>query len=772
MRFTTSQASFKSGRLSPKLFNRVDTVQYRDGVSELVGLRPIPEGGVERIKGYRLRNADIGYALATNNTCRTISFSIQGIPMTGSFNQDFGDPTNYAIVLEIFAYPFASGASQSVQLVQDGAKLYDLYKFDWTIVDNYLVITHYDGDFMPVFIKFDNTGTIEDTYGLLTASPITTLLNANYALPTSLWTSVSNSLHLTPPMADLGSNSATLAITSMDINGRVDITCAGNPDVIAILQRSPVLYLEGLGQRDFGDGFARKITMGDYYVVFSTIANGVTAYPTAIYNHGGGTYHALDFAGISSTNVWSYSLWYNENFPRTVTANEGRLIFGGTPEQPLTVFGSKIGAPMFFNQLRRCESGSEFCSVLAPSGDTIMSDPFVYTVSTKGDSAISFLQVAENLVIGTDRREYIASGGDTVLSPLSVSIKARTAQGSVPLRACSTGKAVYYVSSDGKQLFKFKYNAANGTFISQEISLLFNDLIENDNIKQVEWCPHISSLLVVMESGNLYGIMDNEQAEAVAFYKTGQTNVASVSCVVVNNREADGIGSHVFMIKSGIGVCTYEQQYFELGLNDSCVTEERLEQTLYLFLDKAINYVRGASGGGSYNWDWDGGTTTISTSGIPVPTFYFAVGSTVYIYNLDTREYTAWTVGPDLGGYANCPLYPASTNFVIGIAPPTAELATMPVEAGQQWGTAQMGIKNIDTIGMRFYKSYSVEMSSNETDWQEVVIADDEGNARTGREDRKFSSSPGHDQIIYLRNTKPEPLTILGLNMRGVSNDG
>lgn len=767
MRFTTSTTSFRSGRLSPKLFNRIDSEQYRDGASVMENCRPIPEGGAERLKGTR--HVPIFTADFTGVKRRTFSISINATPiviMLGQFSSN-------AVTMSIIPYPYQWDPSSlaSETLIAAGATTYDVDLFDYAVVDNTLILTHFSGLMVPYYIKFASdyatTGDYEVTT-LATLDPLKPFAGA-----------------MQMPMSDIGAEGSSITIGTYVppaglVLGYTPITST-DPAVQAIIQRSQVLYVEGKGKKTFG-GNEYHFVVGNWYVYYDTHTNGAKFIPASYINDSGTYKDPLTWASLTTTDTWAYSMFWAGNCPKTVTTHEGRVVFGGTPTNPLTIFGSSTRDERRFNQLRVPVSGVTFFNAGSYSGDTLPTDPYIYKTATKEDTEITFLGSAQNLVIGTDRREYVASGGDTILSALSVSIQPQTGQGSSPVSSASNGSSVYYISGAGKKLFKFKYSESNGSFVSQELSLLFSDLLDEDRIKEIEWCPSTSSLMILMHSGKLYGIMDNEQAKSAAFYDTKVDGINSMAFVAAREEVEWHKGDHLFLWSDsalGFGTLTMEQTYYEKGVDSGVVTGDP-SQNEYIYYDNAITVER-LPGSGTFEIN---GKVITDASGdrFPIPLDMFPEDTEVMITNLTDMTTYTHTVGPqdvdmsdshflqwaaiDVAGINS------GGSIVIGLPPREMKVATMPVEAGQQWGTAQMGIKNIDTIGVRFYKTYSYEISSDDTNWQEVNVTDEDVNCTTGRDEKKFTANPRYDQIVYIRNTRAEPCTILGINMRGVSNDG
>lgn len=750
MRFIRSQSSFKSGRLSPKLFGRIDTQQYKDAVSELKGFRVIPEGGAEAIKGSRFVNNAIYNSFIGFDDTKQISFAINGIALTAiirknNFNQ---------IYLDILRYPYTYGSETSILIYSAGVINYEPNLFDFAIVDNYLVLVHFNGRFRPLFVEFNK----------FTAAYVRTL-------------NISSTKTTIQAFGEYRSD--TVSIGSMNtVNKTVELT-SSDSDVVSILQNRDHFYAEALGSRkNTGDNRTYNFIASNFYRRVSNIANGIVATYLSEFTEDTVTEESLVFAGVTEFDVWATNLFYEDNYPKTVTTHEGRLIFGGCPDKPLSLAGSSTTEIFDFNRLDYAPSGSDVYG--SAGADPVPTDPFLFTISSDEDSEITGLRSSGDFFIGTDRREYLASGGDGILSRTNIQIKPYTSQGVYPVSVKTMDNLIVYIDSSRKKLFQFKYNRNNGSFLSEELSTLFNDLLENDRIEDLEWAPHVKVLYILMESGKLYGITYDPGTETSAFFDTLETGITSMSYVTAREYDAGlGLsydrGSHLLLTKENTGILAYEQLYYEKGISNSYIKEERIDANQYLFWENTFDIKRTAA----FQYSVNGFGSVLpedkyldySTQvGFPLTKPYRAM-------NLDTGEVvdiTAENVVLLSGNfYIDDPAINGASQIVVGNIPNKEKIiATMPIEAGQQFGPAQLGIKNVDELGIRFYKSYSYSISSDGDEWQEVRVADSEGNAKTGRKETKFRGNPSKDFVVWIKTDKPEPLTITGINLRGVTNDG
>jgi hypothetical protein len=97
-------------------------------------------------------------------------------------------------------------------------------------------------------------------------------------------------------------------------------------------------------------------------------------------------------------------------------------------------------------------------------------------------------------------------------------------------------------------------------------------------------------------------------------------------------------------------------------------------------------------------------------------------------------------------------------------------IATVPIEAGQQWGSAQLGLKRVDKAGIRVYDTRSFKLSTDGYNSEEVIL--DDGEMYTGTHQMEVTGNPEYEHVIHIQNDKAEGCFIASLALRGLSNDG
>lgn len=782
MRFTTSQTSFKAGRLSPKLYNRVDTSQYREGASVVSGMRPIAEGGLERVSGSILHHfAEKNFWEVPGNVDASDIQEVRSHSFTtylGTFLIVFVRYTNNAVVFNLTKHPYEEPYAEGIHgetpttLIFPGSTTYLLSHLDFATVKGSLVITHHSGTLNPVILTPTPKTGLEDKKPFRFARMFSAGFDANSPSPPPLTLGFAqlNSSPFYRPVSD------GISITLSNVNTTnktIEIT-SSNTAAVEALQKSTYIYAEGLGSNNFGGDANQLFIIANYYKKIEDITNGIRCYYRYTYKNT----EALNFGGVTSTDIWLTNRWGPDLvFPRTVCHYEGRLVFGGDAISPTAIFGSKVGDELYFNRIRYPKPGTPYLAVPSPSGDTVATDPYEFTLSTKESSRISFVNSYDTLIVGTDTGEFSVTGGDTIISTYSINSKNFSRRGSYPCASETTTSGVVFISSDRKKLYRIRYSRENGSSISEDLTVLFNDFVEGEQIRGFAWAAYHSTLYILIGE-KLYGFVDNPDTGVTAFFYTGQEGLISISGPVSEVSNSTPTARLMAVRKSPHYAPMNFSSLFSILSVDPVtdiygkdhVSDGAPEKSLHRFTNQNIFVERT----GEFTFKV-GNVNVFELSNLfPLPAKNFRLGDTVYVLNMDTGESQEVEVNVEAGNFnlLNHPFLFGASSIIVGSEATEAMVATLPVEAGQQWGTAQMGIKNIDTLGLRYYKSYSIEVSNDENNWMPKVLADNDGNAKTGRITFKHNSSPDYDQIIWLRNTKPEPLTIVGLNMRGVSNDG
>lgn len=834
MKYVSTQASFKSGRLSEKLTGRADVPEYKSGLS--IGKNGFVSKSGGAYKRFGIKNLmDIPLGLDDGKVVSYTLFEIQTV--------------NIVLYRSGFQVFDSNGNAISDDKFWAG-NFFDPHLFDVALYENKVFITHYTGEFMPYVIEFKKnlvTGKAEIFF--------------SGVIPTQGPYSV--------PMKDWNTSDVTMRVVNVvqiDVAPSVQVESSSTHFTAGM--EGEFLMIKGLV--DYfrnGQGSRLELATGMYRIENIVSDTLVDVIPVASYTYTGtGPHDALTnytatvdgpwiptngsggTGGIYYSKAytdWTSSAWNPiDGWPKTVSVDEGRLVYGGTIIKPNTFYGSLIGDPLFFMDKRftqRVNSGYY--------GDIVETDPYQFTIASDNDSSITFMQPASSFIMGTMRREYIVSGGGSTVSKKNVSVRPHTAHGSKPILTAVYDTNVFYVGTSGKQLFLLRYAEENGSFVSKEISVLFDDLLDEDGvvITDISWNEKLGILFIILSTGAMLTVTVNSETGTLATMEHELEGVEIISTYYTAYPHAT---RQIFLYKRDgrmfLGEMTDESNTnippialennlhikskhgdlvseFYQGNNNSFINY--IDQDDDFIFTKESDFLLGDEV--IFNQPTFPGTT-IGTSNINKGQSYYAIPYTSGVNfqvgirlalsyadaltntYMDITQLIAKLVHNDepdiimshvkilrylpikhipegslvqvtyedagviktlehkkLFGEEVIDLGITSTYAFYGIGF-EFHIATMPIEAGQQWGSSQIGIKRPDRVSVRYYKSYSFLIGTDGYNEEEEVFDGPE----TGRADIAITANSEYDSIIHIRNTKIEPCYIMNMTIRGLSNDG
>lgn len=262
-------------------------------------------------------------------------------------------------------------------------------------------------------------------------------------------------------------------------------------------------------------------------VVGMTEVNG-NFYEIANVNTAANTFELVD---VDSTGYTAYSSGGEasniKNFPAAVTFYEQRLIYGGSSDNPETLWFSK---------------SADFDDFTVGTGAT---DGLQYTVVSNGDGTnkIVWLRGTQDfLVIGGFDDLLKATGGEgqTAISPDSISIKPTNTYGSASINPISKDQFVAFMQRNGLTFRTFENIALEGIYRPIDRTLI-SDKITTSGITQIAYqdgAPNI--IYCVRNDGNIAALTFDRDQEVVAWYRyETQGNFVSVTTTSRDNQYDD-----------------------------------------------------------------------------------------------------------------------------------------------------------------------------------------------------------------------------------------
>ena len=824
MKFNHPQTTFKAGRLSPKMYGQIEIKEYFEGMSICENALVSKQGGVfKRFGTQPIMGLDSEVSDRRKITVNMFKDK--------SYHFLFTD--NKFRILDSAGHQMAE--SPSFTFLTGG--VLGPQEFSLTCYENTVFITHYSGTLKPMIAKF--------------TSEVTVFIDT---IPTNSFYNI--------PFNDPNTNTA-LKLRLKNVNNLASLQMEANFNFFSSTMVGEWVRIVGLTNYPpptTTSNDTMKVLATDVFYISSYVSPTlVNVIPSQSVNLkaepvGGGVATPLEYCVFANFNADNElksvdSLWFDEfneqswstryGWPRTVIVDEGRLIYGGTPDKPLTFYGSKTNGPFFFMD-KRFVTSPNVTSAHSYANDILETDPYQFTISSKYSTDITFMESSTSFIIGTGRQEFIVSGSGAAISKKNISVRPHTSHGSAPLISAASDNTIFYVGKTREQLFLFKYNEANGSYISKEVSVL-NDDIFSKKIKRLCWHEELSCLMVLLDTGELVTITHLEELQTLALATHSLPYIIhDISYVLAGDDdyasllvEKNGKFFLEYLDRKDIQALPVSMESLEkkLPFGDNLRVirpfETRYIKCIHGLYD-TINVDRTAFVKGQEVVFTSSNPSALVGTGLSLSTPYYAIPfSNGYVSGIrlatsyaNALANTFINVTPDLDFYFDNPTYNlrmdsnriglstinvehipdgttvtiyhddngvlgqmsytkvnTDTEFDTGLADASSfaivsafkmMVATMPLEAGQQFGSAQMGLKRIDNACIRFYDTLSFKVSTDGYNEEEVVY----NTYTTGRKELAITANSEYDQRVFITNDKIEPCYINNLSMRGVSNDG
>jgi hypothetical protein len=198
-----------------------------------------------------------------------------------------------------------------------------------------------------------------------------------------------------------------------------------------------------------------------------------------------------DFASTNADTRWAEGSWSTyRGFPTSVTFFEERVVYGGTPHQPQTIWLSAT---------------DDYENFDAGTNDD---DSFSLTISSETRNAIQWIGALEALLIGTSGGEWRirSSTDDESLTPTNFTIKQQTDYGSKQIQAQQVGDVILFADFVGRKVReisfsggKFKYIASDLTALAEHITASgITSMAFQRNPDPILWCTLDDGSLISM----------------------------------------------------------------------------------------------------------------------------------------------------------------------------------------------------------------------------------------------------------------------------------
>ena len=244
--------------------------------------------------------------------------------------------------------------------------------------------------------------------------------------------------------------------TASESNPSATLTPSATDGNVTLTASSGVFVAGDVGQKVFdnstGIGLARIVGFTSSTVVEATTE-------TPFFNT-----DAIASGAWTLQKGWEDAWSNTRGWPRTATFHEGRLIAGGSKSLPSTVWGSKVGQFFDFD--------------LSQSLDD---EALEATIDTDQVNAVTAIMSGRELQLFTTGTEFtVPQLEGEPLTPTSFLFKPTTRRGSVlGVRPQMTEGGTLYLQRGGKAVRELIFSDVEGSFISNDISLLSSHLLQS-----------------------------------------------------------------------------------------------------------------------------------------------------------------------------------------------------------------------------------------------------------------------------------------------------
>lgn len=727
-RFNHAANNFLSGEVSPKILARGETQEYKQACEELLNMLPYSQGGVERRPGSQFVASQLNSASIRSET-KLFPFNISNsesyiIAITRETNAYSTSFKAYAIntsTLSEYAVTLSSGWSPHIPSDSD---------LDTLSVAQYGDFLFFAGANVYPFVVFRTA--------LNTISAVTRNFPFS-GLPTTLGDYLPYRLNSTPAILTLSAvavGAATLTLT---------------PGTSGYLFDSSMYDSLNVGNTFFA--FVDGANYGFAYVTGYTSTTSLSVQITKACPAG--------FTGGLTT--WFESYWSKfRGYPRTVCFYDQRSVYSGSSAYPNYVWGSQLA-----NIHKFVDAANQIVT-----GTVTNSMPFLTQIASSENTQVQWVSSGKKITTGTGGREYQVFGPDTTqtIGATNVGSNAETSHGSDYVQPARLDSAVLFVQRSGKKVMEYVFDLREESYRVRDLSTIADHMVykgidrfatfTEPRFKKLQYSGANSVIWVLDTNGVLTSITRDRTTDSLAWTEHdiggdfGGENAVVMSIAVANS--GDGSYDDLWMIvKRTINSSTV---YYIERINRPFYAEE-LTGSSTSILDKPV-YVDSSK------------LVQVSPANTVFTGFSHLIGQTVSC--LADGLYHGEKV---VDGSGQITLDTEATELVAGLKY-TSKITPVVPDAGVVTGSSLARPKKMDKVAVRFHRTVGAQLVRKSDGVSEDIIfrtadlaGDDPIPLFSGFKDLDFPGTGEKDEKLTIQTELPLPMGILGIFIRGTSND-
>lgn len=255
------------------------------------------------------------------------------------------------------------------------------------------------------------------------------------------------------------------------------------------------------------------------------------------------------FETLAGTWTLEEESWSVANgYPSTICFYEQRLFFGGTTEQPQTLWGSAT-------------ADFENFAVGALATDAVS-----YTVASNDMNHFKWMSSGRVLLIGALSREFRASGGALPISPSNIDVRGETSYGSKKRKPVQIGHTTIFLAASGRRIREMMYNFDNDAYKADDLTIL-NPEISTGGFNELDYSKEPMSVVFAVRNDGQLCVLTYEKSQEVMGWSRWITQGLFESVCVLPSSDATG-ADNIYVVANRTGG-RYIERFDSTLLTDS-----------------------------------------------------------------------------------------------------------------------------------------------------------------------------------------------------------
>lgn len=211
----------------------------------------------------------------------------------------------------------------------------------------------------------------------------------------------------------------------------------------------------------------------------------------------------FELVNTSATFRWYEGSWSEENgYPRSIALFQERLVFGGSVEQPQTVWLSQTND----------WTNMQF--------DGLATGAMAFTIASGQAETIQWLVGHTSILIGTDGAEWKLKGGvEKGLTFDNFDISRQSTNGSVNVQPVAVNSQIIYAQRNAGKIYQQQFAFERDNWLSTDMSLLAEHITEGGVTQMAYQRTPRATLWLVRSDGQLLGVAMEESEEVIGWYR-------------------------------------------------------------------------------------------------------------------------------------------------------------------------------------------------------------------------------------------------------------